>query len=371
MTLVLSNANLVLPDRVMHGGLEAGPLIQSITTAQSGGIDCEGDYVLPGAIDLHTDNLERQVQPRQKTRWPSRSAMLIHDAQCAAAGITTVFDALCVGDLGFDEDRHRSFVEGARDLIDLQAVLKIAHYLHLRCELPAPDMLEKFELAANHPALRLISLMDHTPGFGQYADIERYKIMREGDGEAVHITEARIASLQAQRIALRAGNRAALLARVAGLGIKLATHDDRSAEEVAENIAAGIGIAEFPVTREAALAARAGGQGIIAGAPNVVRGGSHTGNVAVADLVREKLVDVLASDYVPASLIEAAFMLPRGQEISLPDAVKLITSAPAAMAGLDDRGAIAPGLRADLVRVKFIDGMAIVRAVWCQGVRVA
>jgi alpha-D-ribose 1-methylphosphonate 5-triphosphate diphosphatase len=374
MTL-LTNARLVLPMAVMTGSLLFDTHIRDIAaggSAVAGAIDCGGDFVIPGAIDLHTDNLERQVQPRHRTRWPSRPAMIAHDAHCAAAGITTVFDALCVGDLGFDEDRHRSYVEGAADLLTCREVMRVAHYLHLRCELPATDMLEKFLLTANHPLLRMISLMDHTPGFGQYADMARYKTMRAGDGEAPDITERRIVELAAQRARLRDGNRRALLDLIAGRQeILLASHDDRTVEEIADNADHGVMVSEFPVTIAAAEAARGKKMGIIAGAPNIVRGGSHTGNVAVAELAARGLLDALASDYVPASMIEACFRLSGGDVEKLPAAIAFATSGPAAMAGFDDRGALQCGLRADLVQVALHQDSVIVRAAWCAGKRVA
>jgi alpha-D-ribose 1-methylphosphonate 5-triphosphate diphosphatase len=150
----------------------------------------------------------------------------------------------------------------------------------------------------------------------------------------------------------------------------LASHDDRTAEEVDENHRDGIRISEFPVTMEAARTARAHGMQVIAGAPNIVRGGSHSGNIAAADLVREGTVDAFASDYVPASLVEAAFACARDVGITLPDAVALVTDRPARMAALDDRGRIAPGLRADLVRVRVHEGLPVVRQVWRAGERV-
>jgi alpha-D-ribose 1-methylphosphonate 5-triphosphate diphosphatase len=375
MTLVLTNAAIVRPDEVVHGTvrIENGVLaeIQPRATTAPGAYDLEGDYLLPGAVDLHTDNLERQVQPRAGTRWPSRSALLAHDAQCAAAGVTTVLDALCVGDLGFDEDRPRTCAEGVRDLTAMAptGLLKAEHYLHLRCELPAEGMIALLAGLADHPLLRMVSLMDHTPGIGQYGDLVQYRAMRLRDGEAPHAIESRIALLAAQRARLRDPNRAALLAMMRGRAV-LASHDDRTGAEVAENLADGIKIAEFPVTPVAAHAARVGGQTIIAGAPNLVRGFSHTGNVAVRDLLRAGLVDALASDYVPASMIEAAFLAAEQTGIALPRAVSLISDAPARMAGFTDRGRIEPGLRADLVRVRMHGGAPIVREVWQRGERV-
>ena len=374
--MLLTNATLVLPDHLMNGtlslveGLIAD--VQPGRTGAAGAFDCDGDFVVPGAVDLHTDNLERQVNPRANARWPSRSALVAHDAQCAAAGVTTVFDALCVGDLGFDEDRTQTCLDGIADLDALvpTGLLKADHYLHLRCEVPAPAMPDLLERLAGHPLVRMASLMDHTPGIGQYGDLVRYRAMRRADGESEADIDRRIGFLQTRREQLRHKQRRGLIGRLAGSGAVLASHDDRTVEEVAENIADGIRVSEFPVTHAAASAGRAGGMRVIAGAPNLVRGGSHTGNIAAIDLIRAGLVDALASDYVPCSLVEAAFALAAADVVPLPEAVALITANPAGMAGLGDRGAISPGQRADLLLVRLHGGQPIVRQVWREGARV-
>jgi len=372
---VLTNARLVLGDEVILGTVTIdGTVIGDVARGASGAgaIDLDGDYLIPGVVDVHTDNLERQVQPRSNARWPSRSAMIAHDAQCAAAGVTTVLDALCLGDLGFEKDRVRTFHDAVTDLDALAdtGLLKAEHFLHLRCELPASDMLGLVDPVAEHKRVRMISLMDHSPGVGQYADLERYRALRRKDGVADAFIDRHIVELQANREMLREPNRRWLLDRVAGLGVVLASHDDRTEEEVAQNAADGIRVSEFPVTMAAALAAKARGMQVIAGAPNIVRGGSHSGNVAAADLVRAGAVDAFASDYVPASLIEAAFICAADAQITLPEAVALISDRPARMAGLPDRGRIEAGLRADLVRVRVHDGLPVVRQVWRAGERV-
>ncbi len=378
---ILTNAWLVLSDKVVPGSVVLkGDRIVDVQDGRSdvpSAIDMDGDYLIPGAVDLHTDNLERQVQPRAMARWPSRSAMAAHDAQCAAAGVTTVFDALCLGDLGFDKERIRTFRDGVADLDALADadLLKAEHFLHLRCEVPAHDMLELFDPVADHPRVRMVSLMDHSPGVGQYADLDFYRALRRRGGLNDAYIEQRIGELQAQRERLRGPNRRALLdrvaaGRVAGRNVALASHDDRTVEEIAENAADGIPISEFPVTMAAATAAKAAGMQVIAGAPNIVRGGSHSGNVSVADLLAEAAVDAFASDYVPSSLIDAAFQCARSG-MTLPDALALITDRPARLAGLHDRGRIAAGLRADLVRVRLHEALPVVRQVWRAGERVA
>ena len=216
----------------------------------------------------------------------------------------------------------------------------------------------------------MVSLMDHSPGVGQYADLDFYRALRRRGGLDDAYIDRRILELQAQRERLRIPHRRALLGRIAGREhCHSPSHDDRTEEEIAENAADGIGISEFPVTMAAARAAKAAGMQVIAGAPNIVRGGSHSGNVSAADLLETGAVDAFASDYVPNSLVEAAFQC--GQRIGLPQAVALVTDRPARLAGLADRGRLAAGQRADLVQVRLHDGLPVVRQVWRAGERVA
>jgi alpha-D-ribose 1-methylphosphonate 5-triphosphate diphosphatase len=372
-----TDAQLVLPDRVLRGTLVArGDTIAAIDEGRSqlpGAIVLDGDFLIPGIVDVHTDNLERQVLPRTNVRWPSRSAMLSHDAQCAVAGVSTVLDALCLGDLDIDGDRVRTFQNGVADLnaLAVPKLFRAEHFLHLRCEVPASDVLELATSVIDHPRVRMVSLMDHCPGFGQYSDLGYYRRLRRKEGVTEEEIEQRIVVLQQQRARLRDPNRQALLAMVAHRGIPLASHDDRTEEEVAASAAEGVSISEFPVTLAAALAARTHGMEVIAGAPNVVRGSSHSGNVAVADLLQASAVDALASDYVPASLVEAAFQCADAHGMPLAAAIALVTDRPARMARLYDRGRLASGLRADLVRVHVHEGLPIVREVWRAGERIA
>ena len=375
---ILTNALLVLPGEIIAGTVvlrdgviaEVQPGRSHLAAAQ----DLDGDHLIPGVVDVHTDNLERQVQPRANARWPSRSALLAHDAQCAAAGVTTVLDALCLGDLGFDSGRLQTFADGVRDLDALAGsdLLKSQHFLHLRCELPARDMVAAVETVADNPLVVMASLMDHSPGVGQYRDIARYRAMRQRQMQLPDAEVARrVEELLDQRARLREPNRRWLLQRLAHRDLPLASHDDDNAEDVARNAEDGIRISEFPVVRAAAEAARRLGVAVIAGAPNIVRGGSHSGNVGAAELIRAGLVDALASDYVPAAMVEAAWQAAAECGISLPAAVAMITDAPARMAGLADRGRIEVGLRADLARVGAAGDLPFVRQVWRTGDRVA
>jgi alpha-D-ribose 1-methylphosphonate 5-triphosphate diphosphatase len=374
---IFTNAMLILPDDLLRGTLvvrdgRIAEISETLSHAP-GAIDLAGDYLMPGVVDVHTDNLERQVQPRSNARWPSRSAFLSHDAQTAAAGVTTVLDALCLGDLGFDVERIKTFHDGMRDIDALAdtGLMKSEHFLHLRCEMPAIDVMDLVDPVADHPRVRMISLMDHSPGVGQYSNMEFYRAVRRKAGHSEAQIDERIVKLKAQREQYRRPNRDRLLARVAHLDISLASHDDETVENIAENVADGIGISEFPVRMAAAQAAHASGMTVIAGAPNIVRGGSHSGNVGAAELVRAGVVDAYASDYVPAALVEAAFLSVERCGITLPTAITMVTANAAAMARLPDRGRLATGLRADLVHISMFEGHPVVRRVWRAGERVA
>ena len=373
---ILTNARLILPDAVLHGTIILkGGLIAEFQPGPSyapGAIDCEGDDIIPGLVDVHTDNLERQVQPRANARWPSRSAFLAHDAQCAAAGVTTVLDALCLGDLGFEQERDQTFFDGVRDLTEMHAsgLMKSEHLLHLRCELPAEDMPKMLDPVADHPLVAMISVMDHSPGVGQYRDIARYIRMRvkQTNWDEAQVMR-RIEELREKRERVVPGHRAWVLDRVAGRGLPVASHDDESAAQIADHAALGIRISEFPVTMEAALAAKALDVPVIVGAPNIVRGGSHSGNVSAMEIARAGALDTIASDYVPAGMVEAAYAC--APAMGLAAAIASITANPARMCRMADRGRLQPGLRADIVRVRHHAGLPFVRAVWRQGARVA
>ena len=372
--LVLTNARIVTASAVITGTLvvregRIADLDQGSTRAAHA-VDLAGDWLLPGLVELHTDNLERAFGPRIGVRWPADAAMLTHDAQIAAAGITTVGDAVCVGYYGGRTERLDYLNLSLEVLQRARAAdaLKADHFLHLRLEIADPHMLGLFEPLLSAPFLRLVSFMDHTPGQRQYRDIAKFRALHAGRGEAElqDLIDTRLSQQRehAQR------QRDAVLRLLEGHPAVRASHDDTTVEHVAQAVACGCRIAEFPTTVEAAQAARAAGLRIVMGAPNLVLGGSHSGNVAAAELVEHGLLDVLSSDYVPASLLHAVFLLREGFGISMPEAIAPATLQPAALLGLADRGRIEPGLRADLVRAREVGPTPAVVAVWREGRRV-
>ena len=373
--IVLTNARIVTAEEVVDGTLVMRDgLIAEVAPGPSrapGAIDLDGDWLLPGLVELHTDNLERAFSPRLGVRWPADAAMLTHDSQVAAAGITTVGDAVCVGYYGGKSERLDYLNLSIDVLHRAQAAraLKADHFLHLRLELADPHMLELFEPLMREPSLRLISFMDHTPGQRQYRDVARFRALHAGRGEADvdALIERRV---EQQRLHAQS-QLDAVLQLIEGHSAIRASHDDTTPEHVADALACGCRIAEFPTTIAAAEAARAGGMSIVMGAPNLVLGASHSGNVSAAELVEIGLLDVFSSDYVPASLLHAAFLLHEGFGIPMPDAIAPITRTPAELIGLADRGRIALGRRADLVRTRSVGTTPTVVAVWRHGRRIA
>jgi alpha-D-ribose 1-methylphosphonate 5-triphosphate diphosphatase len=374
---VLANAQVVTGGETVHGSvaLRDGRIasVHAGATGVAGSIDLEGDFLIPGLVELHTDNFERHLMPRPMVRWPELPALLSHDAEIAAAGITTVYDALGVGDADPDAMRGQDLgpvLEAIRHA-SCGGMLRAEHRLHIRVELPAPNTRTLFEPFAGHPLVGLISLMDHTPGQRQWEDIEQARVYYCGkkgwSAEKFARSVADSCDLQ-ERNAIP--NRGYFVAYARAHGIALASHDDTHAAHVAQARAEGALISEFPTRLEAARAARGAGMAIVMGAPNVVRGGSHSGNVAAAELARQGLLDSLSSDYVPASLLMAAFRLVSVAGFDVAQAVATVSTNPARAAGLADRGEIAAGLRADLVRVHLLDGHPVVRAVWRAGQRI-
>ena len=377
--LILANAMLVLPDTVMRGSLRLSDgIIRAIapgTDVPAGAVDCGGDLVLPGLIELHTDNLERHIEPRPRVDWPHASAILAHDAELASVGITTVFDALRVGSVV--SKAKGNYGEYARALADeilaLRAAgaLRISHLLHLRAEVCSETLVEELAKFGPDDCIGIVSLMDHTPGQRQFRDVSKLKDYVMGKhGYSLAEFAGHIAAQQELGHRMGAVHEAAAVAAARRYGAVLASHDDTSADQVARSAGHGARLAEFPTTLAAAEACRAHGIRVMMGAPNLIRGGSHSGNVAAVALAEAGLLDIVSSDYVPSALLMAALQL--GDLWGDPArGIATVTQGPAAASGLGDRGRLVAGLRGDVIRVTRIGAAARVRATWVAGERVA
>jgi alpha-D-ribose 1-methylphosphonate 5-triphosphate diphosphatase len=374
---VFSNARIVLPDEIVTGSLvlRDGKIAGIDAGASRAGEDMDGDFLIPGLVELHTDHLENHYRPRPGVFWDPLAALHAHDVQIAGSGITTVFDAVRIGS---DNDLP-DMLAHARELVGAVRTgrdggwLRADHFIHLRCELPSHDVVEHFDALANHPSTRLASVMDHTPGQRQFSSLDAYKrFYAKQMGRSPAELQAYLDARLAEHERYSAANRQAIVARARAMGIALASHDDATLAHVEQAEADGVAIAEFPTTLEAAAAAHEAGLAILMGAPNVVRGKSHSGNISATDLVAAGLLDILSSDYVPFAPLQAVFLLPRRIEgLDLPAALATVTANPARAAGLDDRGEIVPGKRGDLVRVAAQAPLPVVRGVWREGQRVS
>ncbi|MBB4123115.1 alpha-D-ribose 1-methylphosphonate 5-triphosphate diphosphatase [Martelella radicis] len=375
---VFTNARIVTEDRIVDGTLviRDGKIAEISEGNVAEAEDFGGDLLIPGLVELHTDHLEGHYAPRPGVRWNKIAAIQAHDAQVAASGITTVFDCLRLGSDdtdGFEAGEMRAMADAIIQA-EREDRLKAQHFLHLRCEVSAANVMEHFAAFEDEPHVRLASMMDHAPGQRQFADLQQYrryyKPKRGLDDDAF---ERFVARRQAASEAYADKHRRMIADHCSKNGISIASHDDATTAHVDEAIALGVRIAEFPTSFDAARASHAAGLSVLMGAPNVVRGKSHSGNIAARDLAAAGVLDVLSSDYVPFSLLHAPFILAGDEEagISLPQAIAMVTATPARAAGLADRGRIAEGLRADLVRVKRTEDVPVVRAVFSLGKRVA
>ncbi|MDR5654093.1 alpha-D-ribose 1-methylphosphonate 5-triphosphate diphosphatase [Ruixingdingia sedimenti] len=376
---ILANAMLVLPEGVTRGQIRlTGGVIADIAGGAglpAGAIDCGGDLVMPGLIELHTDNLERHIQPRPRVDWPHAAAIVAHDAELASVGITTVFDALRVGSVF--TSTNAGYGEYARaladEILDLRArgVLRISHFLHLRAEICSETLVEEMAKFGPGDRVGIVSLMDHTPGQRQFRDITKlrdYVMGKRNLSQAEFDTH--VAAQQALRAEVGDRHEAVAVAESRRYGAVLASHDDTTAPQVAASAAHGVQFAEFPTTEEAAAACRERGIRVMMGAPNLIRGGSHSGNVAASALAGAGLLDILSSDYVPSSLLSGALML-GDLWGDMARGIATVTAAPAQATGLADRGRLAPGARADVIRVARVgQAGAAVRGVWVAGARV-
>lgn len=375
---VLANARLILRDEVRPGAivLRAG-LISDIvegTRVPAGAIDCEGDMLAPGLIELHTDNLERHIEPRPGVAWPHAAAIVAHDAELAGVGITTVFDSMRVGSIPSGQDYNKYARGLASELMSVRAagVLRISHYLHLRAELCSETLIDELAEFGPEDRVRLVSLMDHTPGQRQFRDVSRLAQFVQGryglDDDAFARHVAQMQDLGARMVA---PHQAAAVAAAQRLDAVLASHDDTDIAQVQASARHGVSLAEFPTTQEAAAECRKHGIWTILGAPNLIRGSSHSGNIAAQTLAEADLLDIVSSDYVPSALLAAAILLAEIWD-DLPRAMATVTSTPAAATGLSDRGKLEIGGQADVIRFRMLDSRTpVLRETWARGRRVA
>jgi alpha-D-ribose 1-methylphosphonate 5-triphosphate diphosphatase len=376
--VILTNAQIVLANEVITGTLrvEEGVIktIDQGRVSLPGMIDCQGGFLTPGMVELHTDNMEKHFTPRPGVNWPAIQAFKVHDAQMISAGITTVFDAISIGDVVQGSERLNNLtrmVDALNESRERQ-LSRADHLLHLRCEVSHQDTLATFNTLIERTPAQLVSVMDHSPGQRQFASLEKYREYYQGKYQLSNADMQAFIERQTHSSRLHSDRfRKQICDTCNRLGIPLASHDDATEAHVDESHQYQMVIAEFPTTLDAARAAHQKGMGVMMGAPNVVRGGSHSGNIAAHALASEGVLDILSSDYYPASLLDSAFKIAalESNSYDLAKAIALVSHKPADAVGLTDRGRIQPGCKADLIWSTLTNDHIHIEQVWKNGQR--
>ncbi len=379
--ILIKNGIVVTPDKLLPGNdvrIENGRIAEvgvGLTAHGETVIDASGAWVAPGFVDVHSDYIEHVTAPRPTSLMDFTLALRIAERELLTHGITTMFHSLSFyGSNDFGTNPVRS-VENSRRLIDVietshQSRHQIRHRFHARFEIDNVNRVDELKELITAGKVHLLSFMDHSPGQGQYRDLEIYKIILQGyrklgPGEV----EAMIADRKTRaKVPFETLLEIAEVARARG--IALASHDDDTVEKLDVVQALGSTISEFPITLEVAREARRRGLETIAGAPNVLLGGSHSGNLSAAQAVTEGSVDILCSDYYPASMLHCVFQLHRNNGLDLAEAFRLVTLNPARAVGLaDELGSLEPGKKADLLVIRPLDdGFPYVETALVDGV---
>jgi alpha-D-ribose 1-methylphosphonate 5-triphosphate diphosphatase len=374
--LYIKNAHIVLADKILNNAsllIENGVISAINPEAVDGHIetlDAQGKTLMPGMIDLHCDSLEKEVEPRPNVHFPLDFACAQADKRNAGAGITTVFHALSFANEELGVRNNQFAKQIAQAVHTFQPHALVDNRVHCRYEITDPTGLPILLELIQTQSMHLVSLMDHTPGQGQFKDLAAYKAYF---GKSYQKSDEELDEVLAnkQQQALGAMERVEQLVKAAHVqGITVASHDDDCKERVDTMTNLGVDISEFPINLETAQYAREKGMKTIMGAPNLLRGKSQSGSMRAIDAINAGVCDCLCADYAPAALIVTVFKLPEISALSLPQAVQLVTKNPAEATKLHDRGVIEVGKRADIILVANFDGLVQVSDVLVAGVPV-
>lgn len=355
----LSDFTLVLPEAVERGSvrIENGQITEIVSHAVPGGIEGKGQTLMPGFIDMHGDMIEQELEPRAGVDFPMPVALGALDARLAASGVTTAYASVSFS-RGARDGERRSFAHTSNIIRQLHAAMpemRIDHRIHARFDITFENAVGVLGQLIDDDQVDLVSLMDHTPGQGQYRNLEIH-IKNKAAHHGISETEAR--QMVANAIAERTrpqdvilGNMQTVAKMCHAHNVALASHDDDTVDKARLMASLGAVIAEFPVTMDAASEAVSKGMMTAMGAPNAMRGQSYSGNLSARDLHAAGLLSILAADYHPAAILPAVRILAASDPDGLAGAARLATANPARALGLTDRGMIAVGKRADLIVV--------------------
>ena len=372
---VIRNGIIVQPDRLLFGYelvVEADRIVairqQGTLDApahDAGVIDAHGGYVVPGLVDIHSDYIETVISPRPTVLMDFPTAFFEAERELLGHGITTMYHSLSAyGRDVMDTKPVRSW-ENTERIMALIAASKrteghnahlIRHRLHLRLEIDNVDVVEDVARHIAAGEVDELSFMDHTPGQGQYRDIEIWRRSVRGDREVTMEEALKAAEAQktAPKIALEALASLASLAREHG--VPVASHDDDTVEKLELMQQLGCTISEFPISLEVAAEARRRGMDTVMGTPNILLGKSHSGNLSASEAVRGGVASCLCSDYYPTAMLQSAFVLHRSFRLPLEEAFAMLTINPAHAVAADDQiGSLEEGKKADILVVREVE----------------
>lgn len=317
-------------------------------------VDAAGAWLIPGFIDLHSDAIEKEIETRPGSCLPVEMAVAELDKKLAAAGVTTIFHSISFAEKEYAILRTGDMAETIiRQIQAMREQLSVKTRIHLRYEITNTESLPIITDFISGRHVDLVSIMDHTPGQGQFKTSEEFKKyysahFSRDEQDVMEIMEER--RVIRESVGLKNARYVAELC--ARSGIPLASHDDDCREKIDFIASLGAVVSEFPINMEAMRLSRRRGLMVAVGSPNIIRGESHNNNLSAMDIIRQKGADIVCSDYVPSTLLHALFKIHEQCPMPLSDAVRMFSTNPAKAVNMNDRtGKVEPGLDADLLLV--------------------
>jgi len=369
----LTHATLVLPDRVLHDSAmvitdgQITAIEPASAPAHAQIVDLRGHTVMPGLIDVHCDAIEKEAEPRANVLFPLDFAVAQVDRRNAAAGITTPYHALSFASNAFGVRNNETAATLVRAVAAYRSHSLVDNRIHCRYEVSDASAVPALEMLMSEGVVDLLSVMDHSPGQGQFKTLDAYLTYMMGNHGMSREAAAEAAAKKFADMDGATERVNQLVAKAHALGIPTASHDDDSPQRIAAMQALGVRMSEFPINVETAQAASSHALPTILGAPNVLRGKSQSGSMRAIDAILAGVGNILCSDYQPSTLIAAAFAAAQQAELPLNEALALVSANPADACLLHDRGRLAVGKRADVIAVASVAGQPLVTHTWSAG----
>ncbi|RXJ70313.1 alpha-D-ribose 1-methylphosphonate 5-triphosphate diphosphatase [Halarcobacter ebronensis] len=350
MQTILRSTNVLIDEKFIPADLVIqGEFIQRVDEygANKIAVDLGDKKIVPGIVDLHSDAIEKEIEPRPNATFPVELAISELDKKLSMAGVTTMFHAI-----GFEENpkKRRSIELAIHQIEEIfhanEKHLGLDNFVHARFELSSSEAVEPIKEVINKGMVKLVSLMDHSPGQGQFKNLETFKAFY---GKHYGLDDEDIKAVIDKKMNKNEEKINELISFVNAKGITLLSHDDDCMQKLDGLLKLGVKISEFPLSLEVAKYAVDKGIATGMGAPNIVRGGSQSGNIAAIDLVKEGVCKYLCSDYHPTSMLQAVYRMKKDANLDIAKGFSMITSTPAKYANLDDRGELKEGKRADII----------------------